>query len=241
MRIVIDLSNLAYICFYGMGGKNEESYPYDKDEFLEVCRYKIRAIEQATNAEEIIFAKDDIAIRKDLDEEYKANRHEIVFPIKDDLIDLLLTIGYKVCESPDKEADDIMATLLQAGRVDCIVSTDQDLLQAIEKGEQLFNPVTMTFWTKQKLFEKFSGLTEFKKVLFYKCFFGDTSDNIKKVGERLPKKLIIEKVNQFNSLNDILDSMIDQDYYSKIDKDRLYLNHALVKLNTRCKLRLFKR
>lgn len=241
MRIVVDLSNLAYICFYGLGYKNEESCNYDKDEFLEACHNKLFAIKAATNATEVIFAKDNLPKRKLLDENYKANRKDIIFPIKEDLINNLLDEGIKICEESEKEADDIMATLLKLKRIDCIVSTDQDLLQAIEDGNQLFNPITMSFWNKEKLETKYHGLKEYNKVLLYKSFFGDKSDNIEKVGDRLPKKVIVEKLNEYNDLEKIYESLSNEKFFNKIDKKRLYLNYDLVKLNMKCKPTLIKR
>lgn len=239
MRIVIDLSNLAYICFYGLHYTNSSETQYDREEFLENCHYKIQAIKYHTNATEVSFAKDNLTQRKDLDEEYKANREKIIFPIKKDLIEDLKIRNAKIYEAENKEADDIMATLLKEDKVDCIVSTDQDLLQAIEKGEQLFNPINMSFWTLNKLKDKYHGLNKFENIIYYKSFFGDNSDNIPKVGFRLPKKLIVEKINTCTSINNLVESLKDEKFFSKINTERVFLNYDLIKLDKNCIIKEF--
>lgn len=240
MKIVIDLSNIAYICFYGMGYKNDPDTKYNKEEYVETCRNKIAAIKYYTNSTETIFAKDNLTPRKDLDENYKGNRKDIIFPIKEDLIEALKIDNYKICEAIDKEADDVMATLLDAGRVDCIVSTDQDLLQVIKKDDQMFNPITMEFWDKNKLAKKFDGLQEYSNIVYHKTFFGDSSDNIPKIGDRLPRKVILEKINTLQdiTLAKLLSSLKNEAFYSKINKERAFLNFEMVKLDKKCKLKL---
>ena len=241
MRIVIDLSNLAYICFYALHYTNDSSTQYSKEDFIETCHYKIRSIQFATQATETVFAKDNIPMRKILDENYKGNRHHIVFPIKEDLIEDLLSRNVKIYEAENKEADDVMATLLNEKRVDCIVTSDQDLLQAITDGKQLFNPISMTFWNQDKLKDKFHGLEEYKNILYYKSFFGDNSDNIPKVGDRLPRKQIVEKINHNPSINRLVKVLMTEKYYDKLDLDRLRLNYEMIKLDNTCAVNLLSK
>lgn len=241
MRIVIDLSNLAYICFYGYQVRNKDSY--NKQEYLKLCNSKIFAIKSATKATEIVFAKDNYPKRKELDEDYKSNRVGCKYPIKKDLIEYLRKkVNAKIYEAKDTEADDVMAYLLKSDKIDCIVTTDQDLLQAIKDGKQLFNPVTMEFWNKEKLDKKYQ-LDNYKDVLWYKSFFGDASDCIPKVGDRIPRKIVASIINEhsFHSWKELFKELkAFPAVYKKIDKQRLKLNYKLVKLNTNIKIKEVK-
>ena len=55
-RVVIDLSNLAYISLYGVVGYGEREY--SKKAFQAICDNKIKAIVKASNASSVVFAKD---------------------------------------------------------------------------------------------------------------------------------------------------------------------------------------
>lgn len=239
-RIVIDLSNLAYISLYGVVGYGEREY--SKKAFQAICDNKIKSIVKASNASSVVFAKDNYPKRKELDANYKATRHKCEYPIKQDLIDLLLKKGVKIYEAKDKEADDVMATLLRTKQVDCIVTTDQDLLQAAESGKNLFNPVTMSFWDKERLMKKYK-LKKFKDILWYKSFFGDSSDNIPKCGDRIPRQKIADIINahKFHNWKELRHQLKKLPCYDKIDFSRIKLNYKLVKLDSHCKLNLVKK
>lgn len=241
MKIVIDLSNLAYICLYGYQARNGKD-SYNREEFLKICNAKIFAIKATTKATTIYFAKDNYPRRKDLDNKYKSNRIPCKFPIKQDLITLLQSRNVKIFEATDTEADDVMAWLLKNNKVDCIVSTDQDLLQAIDNGNQLFNPVTMEFWNRKKLQKKYQ-LNKYKDILWYKSFFGDSSDCIPKVGDRIPRKIVANIINErkFHNWKQLFKQLQKfPKVWNKIDTSRLKLNYKLVKLNKNIKVKKVK-
>lgn len=236
-RIIIDLSNLAYVCFHASRRRTREGY--DKRLYLSICNNKIDAIRKATRATSIWFAKDNYPDRKDLDTDYKSNRKKLEYPIKQDLIEeLIRRYNAKIFEAKKKEADDVMATLLHKGKVDCIVSTDQDLLQAIMDGGQLFNPVTMQYWTKDKLMQKYK-LKRFKDILFHKAFLGDSSDAIPRAGMYIPRKELAEIINKrkFRNWGDLKKIVARTDWNYRVDFKRVKLNYKLVKLDTNCKVR----
>ena len=239
-RIVIDLSNLAYICLYGYQSRNGKD-KYDKDDFLKICNSKIYAIKAETKAKEIAFAKDNYPKRKELDEDYKANRSRCQFPIKKDLEKFLLKNHFKIYEAKDKEADDVMATLLKQKKVDCIVTTDRDLLQAAATGKNVFNPITHEFWDSKKL-EKHFQVKKFQDVLWYKAFFGDSSDNIPKAGMRLPRKDICKviRAHKFHNWKQLRSQLKKLACYEKIDFERVKLNYRLVKLDSNCNITIVK-
>ena len=233
--IVLDLSNIAYICYYGVTCHGED---FDTNRYLKLCEAKIWSIYHKTKASKIVFAKDNYPKRKDIDSDYKANRRHLDVPIKELLINYLLSKNIAIYEAPDTEADDVMATLLRKGKVQQIVTTDQDLFQACKNANELFNPIKLESWTQEQFKDKYF-VKNCKDILWYKSFFGDVSDNIPKSGDRIYKKDFEElmssyKFHNWKELFKIIKTKFP-DIYKKIDFTRLKLNYKLVKINANVK------
>jgi len=89
------------------------------------------------------------------------------------------------------EADDVMAYLthhLYAEHPDnhiCIMSADRDFLQLINDRTYVYSPIKRKHYYTQDVIDEFKCRPD--NYLVYKCFLGDTSDNVKGVhgvGER---------------------------------------------------------
>ncbi|WP_457640041.1 5'-3' exonuclease [Persephonella sp.] len=172
--------------------------------------------------------------------EYKATRKEtpddlkIQMPV---LKDLLRLWGIKIIEVEGYEADDIIATLAKKGREKgyevIIVTPDKDMMQLVEEGIYLLNPVTEELFDREKVKEKYGIYPE--QFVDYLAVVGDTVDNIigvKGVGPKTAQKLL----NEFGSLENILQNLdrikpkLKEAFEEAVD--RLEQNRFLVKLKT---------
>ncbi len=136
--------------------------------------------------------------RKNIYAEYKANREEP----PEDLVpqfalirELVEAMGIPVLYNPGYEADDIIATLAQkahaAGHQVVVVSSDKDLMQLMQEGIALFDPMKDKDMSDADVIEKFGVPPNL--VTQVQAMAGDTSDNIPgvpKVGVKTAAKLI---------------------------------------------------
>lgn len=136
--------------------------------------------------------------RNEIYPEYKMNRSGR----PDDLIEQV-PFMHKLCEAfqvpvycePYYEADDVIATLTRQARDDgaevVVVSPDKDMLQLIDHGTRVYDPVKKEFLTSMDAHAKFGVSPD--QVTLVQALMGDKSDNIPGamgVGAKTAAKLI---------------------------------------------------
>jgi len=146
--------------------------------------------------------------RHDKYENYKATRKETPDELKvqiPHLKEILKLWGIKIIEIPGYEADDIIATLAKKGKEEgfevIIVTPDKDMMQLVDEGISILNPVTEELYNREKVKQKYGIYPE--QFVDYLTIVGDTVDNIigvKGVGPKTAQKLL----NQYGNLEEIL-------------------------------------
>lgn len=165
--------------------------------------------------EYLVFCYDrkEPSFRKDLYEDYKANRTEMPedlakqIPYIKKLADLL---GVPSFEVPSYEADDVIGSLAKWGRHHdmevFIISGDKDFGQLVNKHVWLYDTMKDVRYDAQGVLEKWGVRPD--QFIDYLSIVGDASDNVpgvKGIGEKGAIKLL----EQFKTLEDIY-ANIDQ-------------------------------
>lgn len=140
--------------------------------------------------------KNSVAIRKELNEDYKASRdtdrNKNVHEKTDILIDLLDTLGITNIQPLRGEADDIIAHIARnVPDKKIIVSADHDLLQLITDETSIYSPIKKKTYDIHQFYREF-GMSPCRFALF-KSIKGDRSDNIEglyKFGNKKALKVI---------------------------------------------------
>ncbi len=162
----------------------------------------------------ILFALDskEKIVRKEIDENYKANRPPPPDDLKKQLpvaIDLIKKMGFKELEIPGYEADDVIGSIVEYAKKNdlkvVIVSHDKDLYQLIDDSRVvLFDPMKKIEIDEEGCIEKFG--VKPSQIVDYLAIVGDSSDNIpgvKGIGDKGAKKLLQE----FGTLENIYQNL----------------------------------
>ena len=147
--------------------------------------------------------------RNNIFPDYKGTRGETPeelipqFPLIRDAVEAL---NLNQLEMEGYEADDLIATYArqakEAGLRVVIVSADKDLMQLISDGVDLYDPMKDKFFTPDDVKEKFGVYPD--KVVDVQALAGDSIDNVPGV-PGIGIKTAAELINQFGSLQDVLD------------------------------------
>ena len=124
--------------------------------------------------------------------DYKANRP----PMPDDLrvqIEPLMTIlrdlGWPLVSVPGVEADDVIATLAEAGRAQgmktVIATGDKDMAQLVDGDITLINTMNNKFYDRDGVKEKYGVYPE--RIIDYLALMGDKVDNVPGIEKCGPK------------------------------------------------------
>ena len=176
----------------------------------------IATINKEHGTDYILFALDskEKTKRKELDENYKANRtpppEELLkqLPIA---IEWIKKMGFHSLEVGGYEADDIIATVAkdakQKGIKVQIVSSDKDLYQLIDDDKVLiYDPMKKIKVNQHECIEKFG--VKPSQIVDYLAIVGDSADNIpgvKGIGPKGARKLLSE----YESLKEIYEHIED--------------------------------
>jgi len=140
--------------------------------------------------------------------EYKANRAETPEDLKPqfDLIKHVTKLfAVPAIEKEGYEADDIIASYVKQGRAKgipvTVVSSDKDLMQLIDNGVRMFDPMKQKWLGEAEVMEKF-GVTP-DKVVEVQALIGDSSDNVPGV-PGIGHKTAAELINEFGDLETLL-------------------------------------
>lgn len=248
-RILIDVSNLYYRCFYS--GQDIVCVIKGKRFVTGGIRLTLQAI-QAIECEylnergRLYFLFDNAFSgeehRKVIDPDYKINRkkRDPQFYRGLDYLRLLLVNyqdGYRVIHKNDYEADDLVDPILKSfndrGYNVLLVSNDMDWARAVSDNVHwLVKKVAGEYLIYDaKSFQTVYGFypTRFS-VCLYKALVGDTSDNIKAGIAGITKQEAITLVNSAKSLDDMFLFVYELNISTEL-KDKVIANKGKIRLN----------
>ncbi len=165
--------------------------------------------------------------------QYKMNRDERQTLEEEDLHwrlseykDFLATFPSTFVESPDQEADSVIATLVkqQPRKKLFVMSSDQDLWQLLSQSNvKIVSLRKSELVTEADLLRKYAirSRREAYKVDLYKAVMGDTSDNIPKV-PRIPSKAFHEAMSglRYTQADDCVTMLLEQ--AARLEKPRAH-------------------
>lgn len=241
--LIVDLSNLAYISYYGHKDLIANGNP--SGHIFGFCAKIFRFAMKADNYNlGLVFALDGYPKRKmEIKKDYKGKREEKTFNPKPDVCDLVSYFKCSTLFNKEEEADDLIATFChknqRAGRTIDILSTDHDLYQLLGKiGVRQYNPIKRRYVRKEDLESKY-GLKDWEKVPLWKSIFGDPSDNIPPALMRVPKKRFIPFINECDGTVDgFYERLIGESFTEKTNekisnednKNKVKENFDIIKL-----------
>jgi len=148
--------------------------------------------------------------RHTLYKDYKRNRKPMPVELSEQvqpIMDFIRSLGIKILQIPDVEADDVIATLAhnKQKNVEVIISSgDKDLAQLVNKNVTLINSMDDKALDIAGVYKKFGVYP--KQMFDYLVLVGDTSDNIPGV-ENIGPKTAIKLLNDFETLEGIFKNM----------------------------------
>ena len=158
----------------------------------------------------VVFDAARTTFRNDIYKEYKANRSdppEELIPQFSLIREATKALGLKYLEVENYEADDIIATYVKIAKKDnietVIISSDKDLMQLIQDGVSLLDPMKNITIGPEGVLEKF-GVTP-DKVIDVQALAGDSSDNVPGV-PGIGVKTAAQLINEYGNLDSLLDS-----------------------------------
>ena len=158
----------------------------------------------------VVFDAARTTFRNEIYKEYKANRSEPPEELvpRFDLIKKATTaIGLKSLEVENYEADDIIATYVKIAKKEnietLVISSDKDLMQLIQDGVSLYDPMKNIKIGPEAVFEKFGVSPD--KVIDVQALAGDSSDNVPGV-PGIGVKTASQLINEYGSLEKLLDN-----------------------------------
>lgn len=230
-HIIIDGNNLFWRCF-SRGLKkylNVEGFHL----FSGAIQENFDAIEQikssfAYESSIIYFCFDNpestINLRKFLNENYKSHRFKKnapkgLYKTLNIFVELLkyYSDNYRVISADSLEADDLTLPIIRSLDLNTnnrclLISNDMDWARNLSFSEYCF------WWNFDKMYNQKSFESEYKfpptgkRVQLYKSIHGDTNDNIKNAVPNLPKDILLDILNRFDSVDDLFKNLWRQDY-----------------------------
>ncbi|MDA9733981.1 DNA polymerase I [SAR116 cluster bacterium] len=158
----------------------------------------------------VVFDAARTTFRNAIYKEYKANRSEPpeeLVPQFDLIKKATTAIGLKSLEVENYEADDIIATYVKIAKKEnietLVISSDKDLMQLIQDGVSLYDPMKNIKIGPEAVLEKFGVSPD--KVIDVQALAGDSSDNVPGV-PGIGVKTASQLINEFGSLEKLLDN-----------------------------------
>ena len=158
----------------------------------------------------VVFDAARTTFRNKIYKDYKANRSdppEELVPQFSLIRDATEAIGLKSLEVAEYEADDIIATYVKFAvkqKIETvIISSDKDLMQLIQGGVSLYDPMKNIPIGADGVIEKF-GVTP-DKVIDVQALAGDTSDNVPGI-PGIGIKTAAQLINEYGNLENLLEN-----------------------------------
>ena len=158
----------------------------------------------------VVFDAARTTFRNAIYKDYKANRSEPpdeLVPQFDLIKKATTAIGLKSLEVENYEADDIIATYVKIAKKEnietLVISSDKDLMQLIQDGVSLYDPMKNIKIGPEAVLEKFGVSPD--KVIDVQALAGDSSDNVPGV-PGIGVKTASQLINEYGSLEKLLDN-----------------------------------
>jgi len=266
--LLIDLSNLAYICGYAKHYAEMRTTTGIKSGIMYGLNQKLYSIIRAIGGKSIslIFALDNNPQYKyDLYPEFKGERDKDRYNPKPEAKSFISNVKCFTVESDGFEADDVMATFSKKfikqypNKILHVLTVDKDvwhILHLNHKNLKIYNHITKVFIRELDLIKKFHGIDSWKKIGLFKALFSDNNhDNIKPALPNVAKKRILPIIDNCicnGDYNETVESFYSEfnkikDTFTKITTDKiingrekLILNLKLTKLHYDLKLKYNK-
>ena len=159
----------------------------------------------------VIFDAKGKNFRHEIYDQYKANRSSMPIELSQQvspIIDLIKSLGIKILQVPDVEADDVIATLASQNYKDnikvLISSGDKDLAQLVNSRVTLINSMDEKILDTNGVIKKFGVPPE--KIFDYLVLVGDTSDNIPGV-DKIGPKTAVSLLDKYDNLETIIQNI----------------------------------
>lgn len=250
--VFIDAYNLIYRAYHGNQSKLTNSEGLPTNAIYTVTSMLLKLRNQFSNIAYALAVFDGGGnFRKELDEEYKANRK----PMPDDLKaqmpyikELFEILGWSVMQAENVEADDVIGTLAvrsaQKGFNTYIVSGDKDFRQIVTPNLNVIDTMHDVCYDPIKVKEKMGVGPE--NVVAWLALVGDASDNVKgvdKVGPGTATKLL----ETYGNLQGIIDhkdevkGKVGEYLREAINNGQLAKSVELVTLKTNLEIHITKK
>ena len=159
----------------------------------------------------VIFDAKGKNFRHEIYDQYKANRSSMPVELSQQvspIIDLIKSLGIKILQVPNVEADDVIATLASQNYKDnikvLISSGDKDLAQLVNSRVTLVNSMDEKILDTNGVIKKF-GVTP-EKIFDYLVLVGDASDNIPGV-DKVGPKTAVSLLDKYDNLESIIQNI----------------------------------
>jgi DNA polymerase I len=161
----------------------------------------------------LCFDKESRSGRQEIDPSYKANRPgppDDLVPQFELIRQVVKVLQVPVLEYAGWEADDVIATLVRAARLQGyrvqVVTGDKDMVQLVDEQVTLYDPMYDRHTGPKEALERFGVLPE--QMRDYLALVGDAIDNVAKVPGIGPKTAV-ELLQQFGNVETLL-AQLDQ-------------------------------
>lgn len=179
-----------------------------------------------------------ITKRKEIDPDYKSNREKkdhSFYKALDYLRFILMSYkdNYTIVYRPKFEADDLALPIVS--HIDkneniLLVSEDMDWSRLL--ADNIYWFAKKRIWDIDMFKEYYGFFPNSKSVILYKAIRGDGSDNVPKGIPHIGEKLVQQLINDFNSVDEMLNNLNDISYLSDKWKNKIRENKARLKLNS---------
>lgn len=175
--------------------------------------------------------------RKEIDPEYKSNREPKDMAFYEGLNvlkSIMLNYGEEVysIEIEGIEADDLVPAILKiedtGSKSILMVSGDLDWARDISDTISWQNH-QKDILTRDLFYKKYNFYPE--KLLLYKCFRGDGSDDIPKAVKGIRESILIQILAKYSSIKEVLREIPNEEFLSNLWKERILNNSSRLKLN----------
>lgn len=165
-------------------------------------------LETKTDALVVVFDAGRQTFRQDIYADYKAHRPEPpedLIPQFQIIREACTAFNVPAIDAEGFEADDLIATYAQYARSEgyevCIISSDKDLMQLVQPGVSMLDPIKNRSIGEAEVLEKF-GVPP-AKVVDVQALAGDASDNVPGV-PGIGIKTAAELINTYGDLDNLL-------------------------------------
>jgi len=180
--------------------------------------------------------------RKELDPEYKNNRVQKDKSFYHVINYLRLLLSYKSSRYYDlqiemMEADDLLSSLLNYFKsIDqykdiLIVSEDLDWSRGIDIENNILWYAKKKVYDAKEFHKKYRFYPTKERIIMYKTFRGDNSDNIPNAVKNLKEDVLLEIIEQYKDIYTFLQYYETDDYISPKMKEKVKNNRHRLRLN----------